>query len=620
MANRLQKTPLAVYTPAVRAVAARPAYCVTHRVYSTPSPGLALSGGSSGSNYTQEALLNQAIAAGYDGVGITYSVLSPSRPRYTTKQTCYPAVAGKDAVPAKIDYSSGTGWNAAARSVKAVPRNGFFRCVVGSTPIATMVGLTRAAMQVAYAGMPIAVVVRPTGYTIVEFGITKVAEAPYPTGALLEFRRLASGRVRVVVDEVEVYTSESVMAGDDVYAGSMLYSLQDAVDSPVIGAAVAPAQLQVELPALRALITDTPVTLFSGELPRLQFSALLREDTGRIQFSAELPPIRALMADRPLVMLDATLPALSFAATLSAPEAMVNGLSVPLPSIRLESLLLSGGTCTIDAALPAVASLISDRELGLVRVTMPIRLAMTVGEPYLEPGFIDALDVVVAADRATLDTVLVLVALDSLDVSGSAELTFVLELSALDSLGLSDSVTFGQLVELLAIERVAITSDAAAAQRQALQYAVNALTGAPTTYDGFDFLSFATVDGVTYGVRADGLYQIGDSIGADELISALVDFGTSDFSDAHVKRMETAYLGLRTDGQAFLRVRADVGTERAYRVLGQNNVRRSSLGKGIAGRSWTLKLELVDASFAEVDSLELAVGATQRRGFGSRTR
>jgi hypothetical protein len=85
-----------------------------------------------------------------------------------------------------------------------------------------------------------------------------------------------------------------------------------------------------------------------------------------------------------------------------------------------------------------------------------------------------------------------------------------------------------------------------------------------------------------------------------------------------VKRLDTAYLGVRTDGQVFVRVVADDGRERIYRAAGQANVRRSNLGKGVAGRYWNLKLELVDASFCEVDSIELSVGATIRRGFGLR--
>lgn len=618
MANRLQKTPLAVYTPAVRAVAARPAYCTQAPAYGgVAGLGATFTGGNSGGSLTTEAAIREALKAGYAGYSVP--VYSPSRPRYTSKQVCYPAVQPVAAVPSRTDYVSGSGWNAGARSIDPIPEGGFFRATLAVSPIATMVGVTRREFVLDYAAMPAAIVVRPSGYTIVERGISVTAELPFPPGGVVELQRLASGRIAFLVAGEEVYVSTTSVLGE-AYAGAMLYSLQDTIDSPELGLLSEPAQFSASTPSLVALVADAPVSVISASLPSLRLDALLVEVQGAIRFSATMPRVASLTADRPLVMVDAELPAPTLVATLGRTEASTSGILALIPPPRLDALLMSGGTCSVDVEVPRIATLVSDRHLAMVRGVAPIRVAMMVGEPYLEPGFIDASDAVVAVDRATLDTVLVLVALDSLDVSGSAELTFVLELSALAPLGLSDSVTFGQLVELLAIERVAITSDAAAAQRQALQYAVNALTGAPTTYDGFDFLSFATVDGVTYGVRADGLYQIGDSIGADELISALVDFGTSDFSDAHVKRMETAYLGLRTDGQAFLRVRADVGTERVYRVLGQNNVRRSSLGKGIAGRSWTLKLELVDASFAEVDSLELAVGATQRRGFGSRTR
>uniref|UniRef100_A0A6M3X426 Putative structural protein n=1 Tax=viral metagenome TaxID=1070528 RepID=A0A6M3X426_9ZZZZ len=619
MPNRLQKTPLAVYTPAVPAVPARPPYCTVTYVYQKPAGNaFALSGG--GGGLTDDALLQKAASQGYDGVGQAIQFQSSQRPRYTPVRTCYPGVAGTDGTPAAIDQASGSGWNAGARSVKQVPVNGYFRCTVTTSPVATMVGLTRASLRVAYDSMPVAVVVRASGYTVIEYGISKTLELPYPANAVLELRRRASGRVAVFIDEVEVYQSSATVAGGDVYAGVMLYSLQDAVDSPSIGSLSVPAQFSAQTPAVRALIGDSQITKFDGRLPQIQLTALLSEVTGIIRFSAELPAVAALVADRPVMVVNTTLPTPSLRATLGRPEASVTGMVATLPPPRLESLLVTGGTCTVNAVFPRLATLIADRQLTLLRATLPISVRTTFGEPYLAANEVDGSDALVAVDRAMVDTVLVLVAMDSLDVADVAEITFVLELSAMDSLSVSAAVSFGQLVELLAMEQVAITSDAAAAQRQALQYAVNALTGAPTTYEGFDFLSFAAVGGETYGVRADGVYRLGEPTDDGALIGALVDWGTTDFSDAHIKRMEMAYIGLRTDGQCFLRVQADAGREQVYRVRGESNVKRSALAKGVAARSWTLKLELVDASFAEVDSLELAVGATQRRGFGYRTR
>jgi hypothetical protein len=235
-------------------------------------------------------------------------------------------------------------------------------------------------------------------------------------------------------------------------------------------------------------------------------------------------------------------------------------------------------------------------------------------------GEIDGFDGLVSADDAQLETALLLLAIDSLDVASSAaELIVVLELTALDELSLGDQATFGQIVELLAREQIMVNSSAFAAQRQALQYAVNAASGALTTYQGFDFQGYTTGRDATYAWKADGLYRIGAGTDNGELVSALLDFGTTDYGNSQIKRSDMAYIGVRTDGQCFLRVQADAGPDRIYRVQGESNVRRAQLAKGVAGRYWSVKLELTDVSFAEVDAIELAIGTTQRRGFGARS-
>lgn len=623
MANRLQKAPQYVYTPAVPPTPARPPYCTTTVSYSKPAGNNLAIGGSGGtkwSNMTYDAMLADARARGWDGVGFAVVAPSPQRPGYNTTQTCYPGVPGKPGSPSSLNTQALNGWNGGARSARPIPLNGFFQCRLPVSPVATMVGLTGAALRMDYSAMPIAVVLRPTGATVVEFGVDKTPELPYPAGGLLELRRMPSGRTSVVIGGTQVHVSESLVLSPNVYAGALLYSLQDVVEDAAIGTLAAPAQFSGRTPAMRALIGDAPITKVDAEIPGIRLDALLSPVEGVINFSATLPSLQALVTDRPVMTLVAKVPRSQLQAALGRPEATTTGLVAVLPPPRLEALLMSGGKCRLDAELPRLATLISDRHLMTMRGRIPMSLQLRVGEPYMPAGEIDGSDVVIALDTAIVDTVLVLLAMDSLDVSCEATLTFVLELSAMDSLRLNDFGSFGQLVEMLAMERVVVTSDAMASRRQAIQYAVNSLTGAPTTYEGFDFLSFAQVQGTTYGVRQDGLYRLGDRTDNGELISALIDFGTSDFADSHVKRIETAYLGVRTDGQCFLRVQADAGAERVYRVVGQSNVKRSALAKGVAGRSWSLKLELVDASFAEVDALELLVGATQRRGFGYRTR
>lgn len=82
------------------------------------------------------------------------------------------------------------------------------------------------------------------------------------------------------------------------------------------------------------------------------------------------------------------------------------------------------------------------------------------------------------------------------------------------------------------MERVAINNSARAAKQEALQYAVNVLTGALTTYQNFGFTQFARVGGETYTIRPDGLYCLRGDTDNGETLRAMIDFGASDYGTA----------------------------------------------------------------------------------------
>src|SRR5690606_1776687 len=109
-------------------------------------------------------------------------------------------------------------------------------------------------------------------------------------------------------------------------------------------------------------------------------------------------------------------------------------------------------------------------------------------------GEFDGADGAALLDYAQLDAALLLVALDGLEVSGSVDVSLVMELAAMAGLELAAHATLGQVLELLAMEQVAVSGSGQAAQQQALQYATNALTGAMTRYEGFDFLGFTRLN------------------------------------------------------------------------------------------------------------------------------
>jgi len=188
-------------------------------------------------------------------------------------------------------------------------------------------------------------------------------------------------------------------------------------------------------------------------------------------------------------------------------------------------------------------------------------------EPYLPADEADGSDAMFLTDTAALESALVLVAHETLEIdAGAATLTIILDLAVSDGIAVSESASIGSIVELIAREELAVANTMTAARSQALQYAVNYLTGALVTYRQFDFDGFARSARSTYAWKKDGLYKVGGATDDGDLIEALIDYSTTDFDDAHVKRVSTAYLGVRTDGQCYLRVTADEGRTRVYKV------------------------------------------------------
>lgn len=147
-----------------------------------------------------------------------------------------------------------------------------------------------------------------------------------------------------------------------------------------------------------------------------------------------------------------------------------------------------------------------------------------------------------------------------------------------------------------------------------LQYATSLAGGAVGRYQGFDFNGFCQVGMDTYAFKADGLYKLrqGDDNGV--AISALVEFAAEALAGTMQSRLEKFYYGLSTDGQVFVRVIDDSERETVYRARPiQNDMQMVKAAQGINSRYWRMRLELVDATFAQLTDVTWQATATGRR-------
>lgn len=623
MANRLSKLQPLTYVPAVHAVTAKAAYCeggTSQRSYS----GFGVIGGGGSAiqpngedtvlTADTEALLN----SGYSAVKIPDNY-SPYAPTAVPSKVCYPAVPAQAAVPARYDYVGNFGWNAGGRSVAQVPPSGYFRGTLPVSPVGVQVGLCGRSFSHTYSEMQHSIVVRRNELTIVELGSTVFGPVAAPASTVVEIKR-ENGIVTYSANEVVVYTSTVPSAGER-YAGTVIYSPGDYLDSPLIGSVIAPVNFSANQPRFATAIADvSDYNIVVSGIPGLNLTAQLDLVPGVIRFATDLPAmVSAISTEAQANWMRGELQPSSLNATLSQVEELPDGFIAVIPPILMTTRGIAGQAVSFSAELPFAFAASDIASYNRMNAYFPLRITTKTQIPYFPADVAEGSDAILSHDTHTLETALLLLAYDSLDISGSAELVIVIELSGLDNLSLNESTSIGSVVEMLAMEQVAIVSKTSSAQQQALQYAVNYITGALTTYQGFDFSGFTYHEGLAYAWRPDGLYSIGEGDDNGSTIQALVDFGTTDYGDSRLKRTESAYLGVRTDGECYLKVCADDGAERVYKLVGDGNERRSILAKGVTSRFWSVRVEITDASFATVDNLEVRIGLSQRRTISRRS-
>lgn len=660
MANRLQKTLSVIYTPAVRPVAAVPAYCVTTGgQHSSNMAGVTPLSSSVGtvdgviSGIQTTAAIQPVLGEGalpwsveygsgwiLDGANLPPTGLSGGYSPYVERlippsTVCYPAVEAVPGEAARVDYSQIAGWDSGARSIDQIPDDGAFRCRLPNSVAGVQIGFCGRTLSHYYGDMSHSLVARRSFYSIVEAGFSVFGPSPLPADAQIKLRRLG-GIVTYWVNDELVYQSVVPSQGE-AFGAVLLYGPDDFVDNPKIEVVASTHVLHLSLPRL-VMRTANNINTVDSLIPPLQLTAKLDSMPGVNRFFATLPAmVAAISSGAEYNTLQAKLPAYVLTARLDPVEELITSFAVALPPPVLSALGQVGVDIEFRATLPPLVFAAADiQSYNRVQARLPISLSMMALEPYLPSDWMDGSDALVAFDQHVLETVLLLVSIDSLDVSNSAQLTLILELASNDELQLTDVSTFGSIIEMIAMERMSVSGSGMAAQsvlpvrsqgvrivssvpdlrsamqQQALQYAVNYMTGALTTYHDFDFIGFTHDAGQAFAWRADGLYKLGDS-DAGEVVQALVDFGATDYGDANLNRVQAAFVGVRTDGNCYLRLTTDSGPERVYQLVGSGGQRRATLSKGVAGHYWNACLELTDTSYATLDSLEMEVGVSQRR-------
>lgn len=588
MANRLKKLADVQYKPASPYVAAKPAYCekvvvkwTKRTVYYGEGGGIADGGG----------ILSGGAVASIQWV-----------PTYKT--TCYPDQPAIEAVPSSTSYSSVLGWNSGGRSVEPLRGDGYFEFRVGPNPVGVAIGLSPNDASTLPAEPAHAFYVHGSTVDVIEYG-QAVATSANAHATALPLRITRRG-AQVSYRHGDWTHDSALDSFGDQYLDSAMYASGDFVDDPVMGQI---ASGSMTLPAIQIIGGDT-ASYAQGrvELPAIQING---SGTTTLVATGEmtLPMLRILGSDRPYGEGHIELPGVTLEGNGGFPVGQLIHGQITVPLVSIYGTGLTGTVASGEMTLPRIQIIGSDRPYGAGQIDLPTPRIFGLTQPKLDYGSISSpllLGGTIGGTRSPSGSIS-----SPLRIGYTQTLSRVLGGSIVSGLLLGGTVS-GLRSLSGSIRSPLLLGGTIEAPAIATQYAVNALTGALTTYQGFDFQHFAHAGNAVYACRPDGLFQLRPGDDDGQPISAYIDFGATDYDQARAKTVTDIFLGLATDGDVRVTLRAD-GVSYDYPAVRRGDLMRAVAAKGVSARRWNLELEISDATELELDSVEHLLGVSARR-------
>ena len=662
--HRLIKQPELVYLPAIRHVPARPAYCITYKVitgYGPIQPRRSTRQLVCMMNYG--VVYMNAIASGRkpppECQMLDVYTKEPREVYYRTERKCYPAIKEVKGRSASIIKSASNSWDAGARSIVKLPDQHYLSLRIKEKPVAIIVGLSSdRRIDYNFNSLDQAVIFRSEGARHLSGGIEGNL---FPAASSIRIERTL-GRIKFIAGGRVI--NNFIDKGGDLYCYVLLYSLSDYVEYPILSKiplsngeseffieslidptpqglsefsikteAIASANgafassgvsvfkivsstgtvnkiiqsygdaimsIETSLAGIGVFKTDKNNSISSGSGTNITYA------TGSLASSGKASSVDYLAGQ-------GTFPVPTIRARISTPEITpLEALGLfPVPIIRADTIL-SGGVLTADDKAYSTGKASSSNYLG-GKAREATRYALSGWFAMAPEGFVTTYEQIELTDYLALDASVFFAFHDGVSIGGELDIYLLLSLTMYEALSASDDFSFASMLEILIQEGLSISPKSSIARSEALQYAVNAITGAVSRYSNFGFKQFASAQGVTYAITDNGLYELTGSTDEDNTIKAAIDFGASDFGTAQSKRVSSVYAGIATDGEAYIRVVGDRGESHVYKAIQYSDEARAHTAKGISARHWRIGLELTDSTYAELDNLEVEIAVSQRR-------
>lgn len=570
------------------------------------------------------------------------------REEYKTKKVCWPDIPYKAGSPSKAVMND-LGWDSGSKSVDMFKVGKSFKVDIYSNLRFIMLGLIGTDESYSYTVMKSALLIEDGKISYIESGVVK-HEIASSTKRLVMTRY--SDRVDYIVDGFVIATHQ-ISSTEQLHIGAILYSSLDALVNPSFyntANSDNDASLSIETfidPTPRGIsemriessgdifqygLSFLKIEAYGDPLPNYIVGGLEIEtdvypyasiDTfdddvstgivvGNTSYAHGFMSIAGGASESEYASAKGVWPRCTLTAFAEKAGRLLEGANGLFPKTKAITWMLNGGVASASGSIGAIGKSTEGPYIGGT-VKYYQRPMIGAWIEKIRPDQIYSDDFLKADLSLMLDSSALFTFMEGVELSDSLDIYLILSIGFHELVMADDAISFNAILELMISEQIKINTDSAIAKREALQYAVNAVSGAVSRYSNFGFKQFASTSNSTYAITSDGLYKLEGASDDGDLISASIDFGASDFGTAQSKRVSSIYAGISTDGQTYIRVSGDGGAEQVYKATSYGSESRAKTAKGITARHWRLRLELMDASHADLDNIEVEIGVSQRR-------
>lgn len=386
----------------------------------------------------------------------------------------------------------------------------------------------------------------------------------------------------------ETKIGEAYMREPVTYVTAALYLGGDTINDEILEY---PDVLAGEFaPLVGGFYESSSASYLTGRFPAL--TGEFHEDDYNTM-AGDLPGVRGFFGSNANTFIRSSLPALDGTFTSYSDFGAQPDFSYTfgeIPSVYGAFMVRDVTFGTMDSETPAVTGLFADEDVSLIRGTMP-----AIGGGFFEEEFPDRFTFVswgyVGAPMFMRPTSYIV-------LNSRAEVVTAFTLTEVQHMLIQSEVSVGNTTTLAEIVYQALIStmsagDVASLQRDGMSvWALNMDVMGSTRYEGFDFNSFMTIDGQTYGVNATGIHRLEGSTDDGAPIPAAVDFGSLSFGTNSRKALPYVYVGMSSTGKTVLKVESD-GQTYYYTARDSTELMKShrfELGRGLRSTFYGLSL------------------------------